>query len=136
MRFSSAAFFIFSLSFGLGFCLMLAVSIFQRRRNKIISMGYLAAGRVTDIIRKPGLKGNVYYEYIIRYQTLSGNVITLRHFTSGVPVIYKVGSEIPLYYNPENPQQYVVKNEPFAGKQVLVVAILLMIAGISALILL
>ena len=136
MRFTSAAVFIFSFSFGLGFCLMLAASIFQRRRNKIISMGYLAAGRVTDIVRKPGLKGSSYYEYIIRYQTLSGNVITLRHFTSGIPVIYKVGSEIPLYYNPENPQQYVVKDEPFAGRQVMVVAILLMIAGISALLLL
>jgi len=99
-------------------------------------MGYLAAGRVTDIIRKPGLKGNVYYEYIIRYQTLSGNVITLRHFISSVSVVYKVGSEIPLYYNPENPQQYVVKDEPFAGRQVMVIAILLMIAGITALLLL
>ena len=133
MKFSSAAVFIFSLSFGLGFTLMLAALIFQRRRNKIISLGYLAAGRVIQIVQKSGLTGNVYFEYIIRYQTLSGNVVTLRHFTPGIPANYKIGSEIPLYYNPADPLQYVMKDEPFAGRQVMVIAILLMIAGISAL---
>ena len=133
MAFSSASLFIFFLSFGLGFSLMLAVLIFQRRRNKIISMGYLAAGRVIKVLQKSSLKANDYFEYIIRYQTLSGNVVTLRHFTRGIPAVYKIGSEIPLYYNPADPQQYVMKDEPFAGRQIIVIAILLMVAGISAL---
>ena len=139
MSYSSESIFLFALSFTLGFCLVLMVWIFQKRRNKIIAQGYTAAGTVADIIEKKGMKGNNYYESIIRYQSSSGKVVTIKHYSMRRPANYQVEAIVALYYNPSKPEQYVLKDEsrgPRRMKIIGIAGILLMITGICVLMLL
>jgi len=111
MQFSSEALLLFFILFTGGCLLLLIIVIFNRRRKKIIKINKLATGRVVDCIERTGLKGNRYYESIIRYQPFPDKEVLLRHFNSRKPRLLQKGKEVPLYYNPAQPEKYVLKDD-------------------------
>lgn len=77
-------------------------------------MGHDATATVVDIVERKGLKGNKYYESVLRYQTVLGKSITVNNITIGKPSRYAIGGQVELYYHPDKPEKFVLKNDPRA----------------------
>ncbi|OSZ80184.1 hypothetical protein CAP36_02720 [Chitinophagaceae bacterium IBVUCB2] len=111
MKFSTEGIIFFAvLSFG-GSMIMLIVWLYNSRQKKIIKLNHLVTGKIVDVIERRGLKGNKYYESVIKYQPFSGSLISVLYLTSRKPRLFAKGDEIALYYNPAKPEKYVLKED-------------------------
>ncbi|MEO6610560.1 MAG: DUF3592 domain-containing protein [Chitinophagaceae bacterium] len=107
MKFSSGSVIIGTILLVGGSFILLFLVFFNRRRKKIVNMNHQSTGIVSDIIQRIGIKGNIYYQFIIRYDTLAGSPVTINHYSIKKPK----ESEVILYYDPAKPEKFVLKND-------------------------
>lgn len=91
--------------------LLLMMLVVYKRRGKIIRMGWLVNGTVTDILERRGAKNNKNRLSVIEYIHHKMGKTTVQRFSARLPRTYTKGSEVALYYHPDKPQQFVLKND-------------------------
>jgi hypothetical protein len=91
--------------------LLLMILVLYRKRNNIIRMNRLVNGKVIDIQERRGMKGNQYRVSLIEYNHhQKGKTIVQRH-SARLPRNYTRGSDVALYYHPDKPQRFELKND-------------------------
>jgi hypothetical protein len=123
---------IIGLTTGLIILLISMIVIIHRRRNKIISMGWLVNGTVIDIVEQRGFKDE-YYISFIEYMHHKLGKTRAQRFSARLPRRYAKGSEVGLYYHTDKPEKIVLEKDNTSKVAMLIlgiVALAVLVAGI------
>ena len=74
-------------------------------------MGYRVAGKVIDVVRTTGPRGGNAFAPVIQFQTYMNETIIKTYPMATNPCPYKKGDEVEIYYHPENPKRFLMKND-------------------------
>ncbi len=94
------------------FVILIAIMmiVLYRRRHQLIKMGHLVNGTVLDIEQRRGTRDK-YYVSVIEYMHHQQGKTIVQRFSARHPRRYKKDSQVDLYYHPELPQKFVLRND-------------------------
>ena len=76
-------------------------------------MGYKVTGRVVDVVRKSTGETVIdkLYVPVIQFTTYMNEVIIKTYPMGTQSSVFNKGDEVELYYHPEKPKRFVLKND-------------------------
>jgi len=97
----------------MGGLMLLAVYWLYSRRKKLIQLGYNATGKVVDIIpvSDGSAGGGFVYAPVIEFKTYMNETIQKKYPMGTSSRSLKPGDEVELYYHPDKPRRFVLKND-------------------------
>jgi hypothetical protein len=104
-------YFVFLIFFLLGILELLVIFIIVQVRKRKIRHWISTKAVVIDLATRRGSKGGTVYCPVFEFNTQSGETIVHHSKIGSKPQYYSKGMEVVLFYNPENPNRYVVKGD-------------------------
>lgn len=109
---TNPAFVISPIFITLGSIFLLVVWLIYKRRKRIIEKGHNTTGKVVEVIRTKGSKGGYSYQPVIEYTPFMQPKIVKRHaVASSSANSYKAGDEVEIFYDPDKPERYIIKDD-------------------------
>lgn len=79
-------------------------------RKKISSKGYDAKATVVDVVAANSGKG-IMYKPVFGYTTYLNEKMRVASTLGSAPNYYPVGAEVEIFYNPDKPSRFIIKND-------------------------
>ena len=86
--------------------ILLAIGVFLwMRTRRFLRTAVDTTGVIVDLIESSGSEGGTVYQAVVEFQTREGRTVRWTESMASSPAAGDVGDQLPMKYNPENPQE-------------------------------
>jgi hypothetical protein len=90
---------------------LIVLYFIYRYRKRIKDNGHETTGTVVKLVKGTGGKTGTRYHPVFQYRTHMNETITQKSKMASNPPFYKEGAEVTIFYNPQKPQQFVIRDD-------------------------
>lgn len=106
------------------YCVRRATRQNFRRQDKVVR------GKVVDVILESHIQqGRLYYP-IVKFTLENGEYLRARYSDGTMPAAYKKGEEVTVYYQPDQPGDFIIEGQQRMDVLVLLIGLILLGVGL------
>lgn len=113
-----------------GVVFLLFYFIRRVKRQKFRREGKTAKAKVIELVSKTDIRhGHLYYP-IVKFTLENGEHIRGQYSDGTMPAAYKKGEEVTVYYQPDQPEDFIIEGQQRMDVLVLLIGLILLGVGL------
>lgn len=113
-----------------GTIVLLFYCVRRAKRQNFRRQGKVVRGKVVDVVLESHIqRGRLYYP-IVKFTLENGEYLRARYSDGTMPTAYKKGEEVTVYYQPDQPEDFIIEGQQRMDVLVLLIGLILLGVGL------
>lgn len=113
-----------------GATVLLFYCVRRATRQNFRRQGKVVRGKVVDVILESHIQRGCLYYPIVKFTLENGEHIRGQYSDGTMPAAYKKGEEVTVYYQPDQPEDFIIEGQQRMDVLVLLIGLILLGVGL------